>query len=62
MKNTTITMPQTSITANQATIAASQCSGDYRLRKYQRKRIKAYGEINRDVLRKLGAQIKTVWN
>lgn len=59
MKNT---IPQTSITAKQATIAASRFSGDWRLRKYQRKRVKAYGEINRAELKKLGAQITTVWN
>jgi hypothetical protein len=57
MKNS-IPQAQT-ITAQQATIAASRFSGDWRQRKYQRKRIKAYGELNLKVLKELGAAIKT---
>jgi hypothetical protein len=61
MRPTTIPRSQT-ITANQATIAASQFSGDWRAKKYQRKRIKAYGELNRKFLKALGAQITNVIN
>jgi len=60
MKNT-IQRAQT-ITAQQATIAASQFCGDWRAKKYQRKRIKVYGELNRAVLKQLGAQIVSVTN
>jgi hypothetical protein len=57
MKSTTIPVVQT-ISAVQATIAASQFSGDWRAKKYHRKRIRFYGESNRDFLRALGARIK----
>jgi hypothetical protein len=56
------TIPATSITANQATIAASRFSGDWRQKKYQRKRIRAYGEINRKALKDLGARIVLLTN
>jgi len=57
------TIPQVqTITAQQATIAASKFSGDWRQRRYQWKRIKAYGELNRKVLKELGAGIKTTWS
>jgi hypothetical protein len=55
-------VPQTSITAKQAVLAASQFAGDWRRKKYQRKRIKAYGEINRKFLKALGAKIILVMN
>jgi hypothetical protein len=61
MKPTTIPQAQT-ITAAQATIAASQFPGDWRQKKYQRKRIKLYGESNREFLRSLGARITLVKN
>jgi hypothetical protein len=61
MKNT-IQQPQTSITAQQATIAASTFSGDWRLKKYQRKRIRAYRALSRKALKDLGAQIALVIN
>jgi hypothetical protein len=53
--------PQT-ITAKQATIAASTFPGDHRQKQYQRKRIRAYGAINRAELKKLGAHITLVMN
>jgi hypothetical protein len=56
------TIPQTSITANQATIAASQFSGDWRAKKYQWKRIKKYGALNREFLKSLGAKITQLMN
>lgn len=56
---TTITQART-ITARNCEIAASRFSGDWRHTKYQRKRIKAYGEINRNALKELGATITTV--
>lgn len=56
MKSTTIPQVQT-ITAKQAMLAASNFNGDWRAKKFHRKRIKLYGESNREFLRQLGARI-----
>jgi hypothetical protein len=58
---TTIPHAQT-ISAKLAMIAASTFADDWRLRKYQRRRVRAYGEINRKVLKDLGARITLVMN
>jgi hypothetical protein len=62
MNPTTLMQPQTSITAKQAEIAASRFPGDWRLKKYQRKRIHAYGELNQKFLKDLGARITQIMN
>ncbi len=57
----TFKQPQTSITAEQAKIAAG-VTGDWRQRKFQRRRIREYGALTRKFLKSLGAQITTVTN
>jgi hypothetical protein len=46
------------ITAHQAQIAASRFPGDWKRKKRERKRIKLYGQSNREFLKQLGARIK----
>jgi hypothetical protein len=53
-------LPNTLITAKQAALAASKFPGDWKAQKYHWKRIKAYGELERRALQKLGAEIKLV--
>jgi len=59
--NSTIEQPQT-ITAPQMQVAASNWTGDWRRKKYQRRRIREYGWLNRKFLESLGAKITKVWN
>jgi hypothetical protein len=60
MRNT-IQQPQT-ITAPQMRIAASNWPGDWRAKKYERKRIREYAFLNRKFLESLGAEITKVQN
>ena len=50
------------ITAQQAMLAASNFSADWRAKKYHRARIKKYGELDRAALKELGARITKVKN